>query len=455
LVRRMQERLLPPEIEWPSEYVNSRTGKTYHSHNDDERSFVYSDEPKHALLKGGWGAGKSAAGYVKTLGRLRRGMDCIAVSPDFEHFRKSLWPVIREWTPWDCVVDKHKYKSELEFEPRSADRLVFTSGALLYYGGIKAASSWFGGNVHFVLFDEAASYPDASALKSLTSRARLMGPDGEPPQVAITTTPEKNWLHDYFGPARGEDDEFARFKSEAFVGTVLTSENLENLDPDYADAVRSTLTETEARQYLEAGWEDVSKVDKFVNIVWWDQCRADIPPLTGTETMVIALDAAKGGATNVPDAFAVIAVTRAPGDKARVAVRYAGIWLPPEGGLLDFDPIKAEVLRLCRDFAVIEVAYDPYQLHDFGTQLRKQGFNAKEFGQGKDRLIADKLLQDRITSRGIIHDGNPLLRRHVDNADIKKSSVGIRLVKRSESKKIDAAVALSMACARLLYFNPV
>ena len=168
--------LLPPEIEWPSEYVNAKTEKTYHPHNDDERRFVYEDGPKHALLKGGWGAGKSAAGYVKTLDRLGRGMDCIAVSPDFEHFRKSLWPVIREWTPWDCVIDKHRYKGELEFEPRSADRLVFVTGASLYYGGIKAAQSWFGGNVHFVLFDEAASYPDRSAFTSLERADELSSP---------------------------------------------------------------------------------------------------------------------------------------------------------------------------------------------------------------------------------------------------------------------------------------
>ncbi|MHA2055318.1 MAG: terminase TerL endonuclease subunit [Candidatus Hodarchaeales archaeon] len=52
------------------------------------------------------------------------------------------------------------------------------------------------------------------------------------------------------------------------------------------------------------------------------------------------------------------------------------------------------------------------------------------------------------------HDGNPLLRQHIDNANIKKYSQDQkRLVKRSTSQKIDAAVSLSMAASRCLYYN--
>jgi phage terminase large subunit-like protein len=80
--------------------------------------------------------------------------------------------------------------------------------------------------------------------------------------------------------------------------------------------------------------------------------------------------------------------------------------------------------------------------------------NFQEFRQQKDRLIADKQLQDLIMSRRIAHDGNPLLRQHIDNANIKKyGEDGIRLVKRSSAQKIDAAVALSMAASRCLYYN--
>ena len=89
------------------------------------------------------------------------------------------------------------------------------------------------------------------------------------------------------------------------------------------------------------------------------------------------------------------------------------------------------------------------------TRLKKRGIaNFREFNQSKDRLVADKQLQDLIMSRRIAHDGNPMLRQHIDNANIKKGGVdGVRIVKRSPSLKVDAAVALSMAASRAMYFT--
>jgi hypothetical protein len=441
---------------WPDRYVNARTGKEYEPHNDDEAVFVYDDEPRFALLRGGWGAGKSVAGVVKALSRCQRRMNGIMVSPELEHFKVSLWPAFRDWCPWSQVVESQRRRQAEEWQPFRAFSMVFTNGAVLYCGGIKDATRWFGGNVHFAHFDEAARYPDASALKTLVGRARLVGPGGEPPQVFITTTPAKNWLWEYFGPAQ-EDDPLRDFKATSFVGTVRTLENLDNLDPEYVEAQRETLTAAEARQYLEAEWEDTSDVDKFVNIVWWDNCKEELPPLSRDEPLVLALDAAKGGETATPDSFAVVGVTRHPSRKADVAVRYCGIWMPPAGGLLDYGPIKDEVRRLCREFSVIEVAYDPYQLHDFGMTMKGEGLaNFREFKQTTERLIGDKQLQDLIMSKRIAHDGNPLLRKHVDNANAKKSGDDrnkLRIVKRAESLKTDGTVALSMAAARCLYYN--
>jgi phage terminase large subunit-like protein len=78
----------------------------------------------------------------------------------------------------------------------------------------------------------------------------------------------------------------------------------------------------------------------------------------------------------------------------------------------------------------------------------------REFGQQAPRLKADKQLQDLILGGKIAHDSNPLLRRHVDNADIVRGGrEGVRIVKRSDTLKVDGAVALSMACERCLYFN--
>ena len=88
------------------------------------------------------------------------------------------------------------------------------------------------------------------------------------------------------------------------------------------------------------------------------------------------------------------------------------------------------------------------------TRLLREGVgNFKEFGQSTGRLEADKQLKDMIIAKRIWHDGNQELRQHIDNANMKRQSTGIRLEKRHQSKKIDAAVALSMAVSRCLYYN--
>ncbi len=202
-----------------------------------------------------------------------------------------------------------------------------------------------------------------------------------------------------------------------------------------------------------------SAIEKFVNIIWWDACKEQLPPLTSGEQLILGVDAAIGSSSMsyMADCFAVIGVTRHPHRKEDVAVRYAGIWQAEKGKLLDFEPIENEIKRLCSEFSVFEVAYDNYQLHDMMTRMGKLLIaNFRSFGQSNDRLIADKQLQAKITSNSLSHDGNPLLRQHVDNANAKTQAGdkdGIRIVKRNEAKKVDAAVALSMAVSRCLYYN--
>ncbi len=415
--------------------------------------------PRYSLLRGGEGAGKCSAGVVKVLNRVRLGQHGIMVSPDLMHFRKSLWPEFKRWCPWGCVIERHRYRQTPGWEPTSAFTLVFHDErggySELLCGGCKESEieAWEGPNVSFVHFDEARRHRTARALKVFDGRARIPGPDGQPPQVFLTTTPRKHWLYTYFGPLT-DDDPLAAFKADSYVATVLTPENIANLEPGFVEKRAQSLTEAEARILLQAEWEDEEDTEKFVKMVWWDNCYRTMPGLSPNEPLVLGLDAAKGGAGALdPDSFAVVGVTRSPHDHEQVAVRYCNIWEPPQGGLLDYAPIEAEIRRLCQEFSVVVVVYDPYQLHDMATRLKKEGLaHFQEFGQGKPRLVADKGLLDLILSKRIIHDGHAQLRAHVDNANIKKSGEGIRIVKRVPSLKVDAAVALSMAaseCQRL------
>ena len=465
---------------WPRVYVNGETGRIYKPHNDSERSAVYSDDPRYLLVRGGEGGGKSVAGIIKTLNRVRRGMSGLMCSPNLPHLRRSLWPEFRRWCPWDRVVKKHQRFGHLDWEPHEPWNIVFKNGVTLHCTGIENPGSLEGPNINFAHFDEARHHPDGKALKVLDGRVRIPGPKGEPPQIYLTTTPARNWLYTYFGPLE-EDDPFAGFKADARDIVLLTRDNEENLFAGFADARAQTLTAKEARVLLEAAWEDLSDGQPFLpDMTWWDNCKEDLPPLTPREPMVIGVDAATGRTTTSSDCFAIVGVTRHP-DRNRgadtIAVRYAKTWQARAGHKIDYRGTwdnpgpERELLRLCgydmdaggtpipipgKGYNVLAVVYDPTELHDMAARLYRAGASwFKEFSQGALRNESDRQLLELIQQQRVAHDGNQELRDHIKNADRKTDESGhrLRIVKRVDSLKVDLAVSLSMAAHEAMRLN--
>ena len=102
------------------------------------------------------------------------------------------------------------------------------------------------------------------------------------------------------------------------------------------------------------------------------------------------------------------------------------------------------------------VTYDPTELHDMAQRLGREGlawFN--EFSQAGLRYEADRELLTLIQEGRIAHDGSQELRQHLMNADGKLDPSGkkLRIVKRSQAKPIDLAVALSMSAYHSLRLN--
>lgn len=198
----------------------------------------------------------------------------------------------------------------------------------------------------------------------------------------------------------------------------------------------------------------VSAESQFIVIEWWDAAVNPMPLQPGERTpLIIALDAAVTG-----DCFGIVVISRADKENPPgLALRAAYKWDPPPGGAIDFAGPEAVVRQLCRDYNVAQVAYDPYQLHDFATRLQKEGVAwFRPFSQGMERLIADKGLYDIIVNRRMRHDGNLDVREHLTNANAKQAAnedTRLRIVKKSDTRKIDLAVCLSMAskeCLRLM-----
>lgn len=191
--------------------------------------------------------------------------------------------------------------------------------------------------------------------------------------------------------------------------------------------------------------------DVLIQMPLWDRLQEDVSEYVVKHQVrktpvVVAWDASVSG-----DCTAGMVVTYIPTEDKVVELE-AYIFHPPSGGEIDYhETIKPVMLDLNERYDIIHVTYDPYQLHDFMTQLAKlPDFGSVEFSkfeQGADRLRSDSALVSRIKQGNLAHSGNVELRKHIQGADGKVSGneKSIRIVKRSNKHYVDGAVALSMA----------
>ena len=213
----------------------------------------------------------------------------------------------------------------------------------------------------------------------------------------------------------------------------------------------ATLPPAAYERFHRNKWSEAESA--FVPMEWWDACYdPELPPLDAKTNIIIAADAATTG-----DCFAIVAVSRHPLDKLVVAVRAVQIWKPEPGRPIDFDECEMFLKGIIGRCTVEQLAYDAHQLFDMMQRFRRdQVCWVKEFPQGKDRVEADRQLYDLIRQRQIRHNGDPNLREHIQNANQKlqkDEDSKMRIVKKRSGKKIDAAVALSMAANRCLYLD--
>lgn len=443
-------------------YVNRDTSRAYRPHHDSEATFVFSDRPRYILAKGGEGGGKSVAAIIKTLERVRRSMTGIMGSPDFEHFKRSLWPEFQRWCPPASLVRTHRARLKREWVPQQPFVLSFLSGANLYCGGFDDPTGWEGPNVSFAVYDEARRHKTPAMLKVLDGRCRIPGPNGEPPQIAIATTPAKHWLYEYFGPwtDTSQPDPLSDFKAHALVIDLLTVGNASNLAEGFVDFRGLSLSEAEKRVLLEAAWEDIEDTDQFLpHINLWDAITDESMPPIRDEPVILAVDAATGRRHTRSDCFAVVGVTRRPGRWDDPAIRFTKMWQAPRGGQIDFrgtedDPGPERFIQLMRkQFNVVCMTYDPTQLVDMAQRLTDDGLWCDAFMQTTERGQADRLFLDVILNQRLSVCPDPILRSHIANSDRKNDDEGRKLRIVKGRGNIDLAVAGSMGVYRCLSLN--
>lgn len=217
--------------------------------------------------------------------------------------------------------------------------------------------------------------------------------------------------------------------------------------PEYYASEETALLPQDYLRMHKNQW--TTSVSSFVPREWWQACAVDkLEDIDRFREVEIALDAAVDD-----DNFGLVVVSR---KNEAFPIRFAQKWVPPKNGKIDFREVE-KVVKWCINYwNVVELTYDPTQLHDFCTRLKNDNIvRIHEFQQGKPRAIADKALRDRIRDRLIVYDdqvtGIADVTEHIMNANAKTDPLdpkNLRIVKRAQEMKIDLAVCLSMACDR-------
>jgi phage terminase large subunit-like protein len=213
---------------------------------------------------------------------------------------------------------------------------------------------------------------------------------------------------------------------------------------DFESAVRRT-PEPEFRTKRCNQW--VSSAISWLPTGAWDTCAGDTT-VEGKD-YVLGLDGSFSG-----DATIVTYATIE--DIPQVGI--VGAW--EKDVQIHDDTWRVDVLEVeetIRQFVkenpnVKEIACDPYRWTRTMQVLQDEGYPIVEYPSTNARRMvpACSKFYDAVVDGKMIHDGNPLLARHLDNAVVKIDNLGPRIVKenRASQRRIDAAVAAVLAFDR-------
>ena len=223
----------------------------------------------------------------------------------------------------------------------------------------------------------------------------------------------------------------------------------------------------------------------FIDEAVWDLCADDMlpPVLPGDLTqLVVGVDAGYSH-----DCMAIVVVSRHPTAPDTAAIRYVKVWDPRAmGHPVDFDEVEQWLRYYCQGgclnghaksmpsercgyclagaftvlrHRVMQIAFDPSMILPMIQRLQKDRVAwCVQIPQGGPRETADTYLAGLAVQRRIAHNGDLTLRQHVLNSAAKvypDDRSTLRIVKRTPSRPVDAAVATSMAVYQAMTLNLV
>jgi phage terminase large subunit-like protein len=151
-----------------------------------------------------------------------------------------------------------------------------------------------------------------------------------------------------------------------------------------------------------------------------------------------------------------------PEEKIREKVRKENInydtWVreghvtPTPGNVVDYDFVKADILRIAATYNLKSSAYDRWNASQTIIDLSNEGMEFSPFGQGFGSMSAPiKQFEALVLTGEVEHFGNPVLRWMLASTVVKTDPAGnIKPDKEKSSQKIDGIVAAIMALGEWL-----
>lgn len=121
------------------------------------------------------------------------------------------------------------------------------------------------------------------------------------------------------------------------------------------------------------------------------------------------------------------------------------------GRSVDLNVIEEKIRELCETYDVEEIAIDRYGASGVRRRLEDDGLPIFEHGQTASHMGPPiKAVERLVLESRLIHDGHPVLRNHFANAYLRSDDMGNQRFQkgRDRSRKVDAAIAATMACGR-------
>jgi phage terminase large subunit-like protein len=224
-----------------------------------------------------------------------------------------------------------------------------------------------------------------------------------------------------------------------------------NAVSDFESAVKRTM-ESEFRTKRCNQW--VSSTNSWLPDGLWDSKQGDFEVKPDDE-IILGFD---GSFNN--DATVIVGAV-VPKENEPVKVFMVKSWekdpaIHDVDWRVDIQEVENTIIEFCKQHQnVREIACDPFRWErtmeiletDYGLPIVKWPSTSP-----KRMVPACAKFKDALNENNLVHDGNPVLARHLRNAVIKTDNLGPRIVKenRASPRKIDAAVAAVIAVDRAL-----